>query len=269
MHDDLRVELGHDELQTLDNVLADAAVDGRTRRWVLQRAGAGLVAAGAFGAFGPVSSALAAGKRRSEGESPEVTLNTAVTAEAFAILFLNQAILRAPNTYTSAVPLKLQILQAAGAAEFDHYTALIKLGAKPLTTHVWIPDALFGDDGPQLFRNIEVAETLFVNAYLIAITNFAGASKGDNARYAAEIMGTEAEHRVLARAGYQFPNGLQHVYNDLGFEQYLFHNLSDIVGQLESLGIGFGTQGSAPGQFYDYDGTKPATFSSIDSNDPS
>lgn len=266
-HDDQRVELGHDGLQTLDNVLADAAVEGRTRAWILQRAGAGLLAAGALGAFGPVSSALAAGRRRSEGESPEVTLNTAVTAEAFAILFLDQAIRRAPGTY-SAFPLKLDVLKAAGAAEFDHFTALTKLGAKPLTTHVWIPDALFGNDGPQLFRNIEVAETLFVNAYLIAITNFAGAGKGDDARYAAEIMGTEAEHRVLARAGYQYPNGLQHVYNDVGFEQYLFHNLSDIVGQLESLGIGLGTQGATPGSFYDYDGTKPATFSSIDSNEP-
>lgn len=264
MNDDARVEFGHDRIQTLDNVLSDTTIDGRTRRWLLQRAAGGFLAAGAFGALGPVSSALAATRRSAEGETPQTTLNTAATAEAFAILFLDQAIRRSPGTYSAAHPL-IDVLQAAGAAEYDHYTALTKtLKATPLTTHIWIPDALFGDGTTQLFANIELAETLFVNAYLIGITNFAGAGMGGAARYAAEILGTEAEHRVLARAGAL----AEEVYNNVGFEQYLVNALTDIVAGLEGVGIGFGSAGASPGQFYDYDGALPSTFSSIDGNTP-
>ncbi|MGH3026671.1 MAG: hypothetical protein ACRDLR_09510, partial [Gaiellaceae bacterium] len=225
MHHDTHVGLGHDELQTLDNVLADTGASGHTRRWLLQRAGAGALAAGAVGAFGPVAQAFGASSRRSLGETPEVTLNTAVTAEVFANVFLAEAIGRAPGTPSGNEPL-LTVLKAAGAAEYDHYAALTKLGAKPMTMQIWVPEALFGDGGNALFQNIEVAETLFVNAYLIGVTNFGNAGAADSARYAAEILGTEAEHRVLARTAQGLISGFPEVPNDFGFEQFIPHDLS-------------------------------------------
>ncbi|MGH3048919.1 MAG: hypothetical protein ACRDLK_02095, partial [Gaiellaceae bacterium] len=151
MHDMPRVASSSEELQTLDNALEATGADPQTRRSLLKRAGLGFVAAGTVGAVGPVSAALAAPRRRTTGESPATILNTAVTAELFAVLFLNQVILRAPGTPSAGRPL-IDVLKAAGAAEFDHYRLLGRLGAKPLADKVWIPDALFGDGGVKLFQ---------------------------------------------------------------------------------------------------------------------
>jgi len=260
MQDLHRVEPDSHDLQTLDNVLADTGVSPRTRAWLLKRAGAGIVAAGAVGAAGPVSSALAA--RKDTASDIATLVNTAATAEAFANLFLNEAINRADGTPSGTSPL-LDVLRAAGAAEFDHYRTLIRAGAVPLTTHIWIPDALFADGGTKFFANIELAETLFVNAYLIGITTLGNAGAAAIARYAGEILGTEAEHRTLARTAQILLGGLKGVPDNIGFEQYQFKSLTDIVSQLEGVGIGFGKQGATPGSFYDFDGTKFGNFSSI------
>lgn len=148
---------------------------------------------------------------------------------------------------------------------------MTKAGATPLTTNIWIPDALFADHGAAMFANIEVAETLFINAYLIGITTLANDHQPALARYAGEILGTEAEHRTLARYAQLALGATTAVPNNLGFEQYQFKSLTDIVAQLEALGIGFNTQGATPGNFYDladYGGTKPGPFSDILANYP-
>lgn len=265
MHDLDSVEPDAHDLQTLDNVLTTAGAPPRTRAWLLKRAGAGLVAAGTIGAAGPVSSAFAA--RKDTAGDIATLVNTAATAEAFAILFLNEAINRSGGTPSGQSPL-VDVLRAAGAAEYDHYAALTKAGAKPLTLHIWIPDALFGDGGATLFANIELAETLFVNAYLIGVTTLGNAGAAALARIAGEILGAEAEHRTLARTAQILLGSLNGVPDNLGFEQYRYKALTDIVSQLEGVGIGFGTQGKAPGRFYDYDGSKPGSFSEILANFP-
>ncbi|MGH3026672.1 MAG: hypothetical protein ACRDLR_09515, partial [Gaiellaceae bacterium] len=122
--------------------------------------------------------------------------------------------------------------------------------------------------GVKLFQNIEVAETLFVNAYLIAVTDFATAKQGLYCRYASEILGTESEHRTLARTAQGLIGGFSTPPNNVGFEGYQYKNLSDVVGALEGLGIGFGVQGAKPGQFYSFDGTKPGSFLGIVANYP-
>ncbi len=88
-----------------------------------------------------------------------------------------------------------------------------------------------------------MAETLFVNAYLIAITTFARAGKSNLVRYASEISGVEAQHLALARfAAGKLPN-------NLGFSDYSITSINGIVAALEKAGVGFGKNGSAPGKF--------------------
>jgi Haem degrading protein HbpS-like len=66
-------------------------------------------------------------------------------------------------------------------------------------------------------------------------------------RYAAELGGDEAEHRVLGQslAGASPPNSL-------GFEVFEFSTVSAIEGALKGAGFGLGQQGSATGRFYDF-----------------
>ena len=238
------MERSHDELQYLDNVLTDVGTKKDTRAGLLKKAAIGAVGVGALGQAG---SALAA----SSTDSVATITTDAVTAEALAVTVLTAAIKASPGT--KAAPF-IPVLKAANQAEYDHYTTLAGLGAKPLTTKFWIPNAALGAGNVNLFKTIEAAETLFVNAYLIGITTFAKAKKDSLARYAGEILGTEAEHRVLARYAESVINGSKHVPNNLGFELYKFKSMAAIVGELEKAGFGFGKQGASPGAFYDFPG---------------
>lgn len=234
---------GADELQRLDNVLDDAPVTPRTRRWLLQRAAIG---AAGVAALSPASALAAAGRSRTSTADDIQTVGTvAITAEALAVTYLTEVLehLHAPSKVTS-------ILAAANQAEYDHYLTLKGLGFAPLATRFWIPDAFFGahgsdqPDAGSVAATLEVAETLFVNAYLIGVTVFASAGKPDFARYAAEICGVEAQHLALARElGGKLPD-------NYGFLPYTYTSLDQIVGQLQGAGVGFGKEGSKPGRFY-------------------
>ena len=231
-----------EDVQLIDNVLADTTTDGNTRRSLLQKAAlgaAGAAGASALGAFGPVSAALA------RGDSAKTVGVTAVTAEALAVTFLTEVVKRAGG---SAVESAADVVKAANAEEYAHYRLLRGAGFKPLTTKFWLPDAFFADKLKNVPAVIETAETLFVNAYLIGITTFAKAHNPTMARYAGEILGVEAEHRALARS-------LQgKLPNNVAFETYKYSSLSLIVGALEKAGIGFGEKSKAPGAFYEFRG---------------
>ena len=69
-------------------------------------------------------------------------------------------------------------------------------------------------------------------------------------RYASEIAGVEAQHLALARYG------AGKLPNDIAFADYSITTIDGIVTALEKAGVGFGTQGSAPGQFVTF---KPPT----------
>lgn len=255
MRDEL-VSFSADELQTLDNVLEDTPTAPHTRRWLLQRAAMGAIAAGVLG---PAGSALAATRKSAAtADSIATVINTAVTAEALAVTFLSGVIanVKGPN-----VAKFKPVLKAANAAEYDHYKALKSLGAKPLTLKFWAPDAFFVDKN--VFPTIEVAETAFVNAYLIGITSFSQAGKHDYARYAGEILGTEAEHRALSR----FAQGK--LPNNVGFESYAITSMAGIVKALEGAGIGFGKQGSKAGKFYNFSTPPASVLGHLAGNAPS
>jgi hypothetical protein len=249
-------KLDAEDVQRLDNVLADTSTSPLTRRALVGRAAAGAAGVGALGALGPVSSALAAG---GSGNSIHNIVTDAVTAEALAVTFLSGVI---SNAHAIGIDRSLvPVLKAANAAEYDHYKTLRSLGAKPLTKKFWAPDAFFKSQ-KSVFETIEYAETQFVNAYLIAITAFAKARKDSLARYAGEILGTEAEHRALARFA------LGKLPNNLGFEQYKIHSIGGIVKALEDAGIGFGKKGKSPGKFYDFHKPTHHVLTHIDSNHP-
>ncbi len=242
-----------DDVQTLDNVLADTKTPPLTRRNLVARAAAGAAGVGALGAFGSVPAALAS------GNSINKIVTDAVTAEALAVTFLTGVI---ENAKAIGIDHKLlPVLKAANAAELDHYKTLRSLGAKPLTKKFWAPDAFF-KNSQSVFETIEYAETQFVNAYLIAITTFAEHGKSSLARYAGEILGTEAEHRALARFA------LGKLPNNVGFETYKIHTIGGIVEALEDAGIGFGKKGKKPGRFYHFHAPPHSALTHIENNRP-
>ncbi len=248
-------KLDADDVQRLDNVLADTDTPHVTRRSLVTKAATGAVAVGAAGALGPIPTALAAGNN-----SVKNIITDAVTAEALAVTFLSGVV---ANAGKIGIPSNLvPVLQAANAAEYDHYKTLRSLGAKPVTTKFWAPNQFFASSN-DVFATIEYAETQFVNAYLIAVTAFAKGGKDSLARYAAEILGTEAEHRALAR----FAQGK--LPNNLGFESYKIRNIGGIVKALEKAGIGFGKQGKSPGAFYEFSKPPANTVVAIQNNKPS
>lgn len=253
-----QLKLDAEDVQRLDNVLVDAKTPVITRRALVGRAAAGAAAVGALGALGPIPAALAHGRDHSDHAILEI-INTAVTAEALAVTYLTGVI---ENASTIGIPSNLvPVLMAANAAEYDHYKALLSLGAKPLTEKFWAPNSFFASSN-DVFATIEYAETQFVNAYLIGVTAFAKAGKDRLARYAGEILGTEAEHRALAR----FAQGK--LPNNVGFEAYGIHTIGGIVKALEAAGVGFGTQGQAPGAFYQFQPPPASALATLDSNSP-
>jgi hypothetical protein len=239
-----------DDAQRAENVLGDVELAPDTRRALLRRLSAG---AASFGVLGLAacggsskSSSTAAAAPATSADKLATLVNTAITAEALAVTYLSGLLQNnlIPKQFT-------KVIKAANQAEYDHYKALQSLGAKPLTTKFWAPNAFF--DKSKVFATIETAETLFVNAYLIAMTEFAKAGKSDQARYAGEILGTEAEHLALSRfAQGKLPN------ND-AFMGYEITTIDGIVKALGSVGVGFGKKGSKPGKFYEFPGQPPSS----------
>ena len=251
-----------DDAQRAENVLVDVELAPDTRRALLRRLSAGAASFGVLGlaacgssskssstaATAAMTAATSTSSSGSSGSADKLAtlVNTAITAEALAVTYLSGLLQNnlIPKQFTT-------VIKAANQAEYDHFKALQSLGAKPLTTKFWAPNAFF--DKSKVFATIETAETLFVNAYLIAMTEFAKAGKSDQARYAGEILGTEAEHLALSRfAQGKLPN------ND-AFMGYEITTIDGIVKALGSVGVGFGKKGSKPGKFYEFPGQPPSS----------
>ncbi|HZO79507.1 MAG TPA: hypothetical protein VFB39_15820 [Solirubrobacteraceae bacterium] len=242
-------QMTSEDVQVLENVLDDTPTDGLTRRVLLGRAATTAAASSVLAPAGALGAS-------SSSEATQI-VNTAITAEALAVTYLTGLIEHASKTgVTKFVP----VLKAANAAEYDHYKTLKTLGAKPLTTTFWAPDAFFKPGQP--FKVLELAETLFVDAYLIATTTFAKAGKASLARYAGEIGGVEAQHLALVRfAQKQLPD-------DRAFQAYTIPSITGVVAALEKAGIGFGKPGAKPGKFYNFDPPPHSAVVSLQSNTP-
>ncbi len=261
-----------EDVQVLENALRDSALVPDTRKALLKRASTSLLAAGGAGALlaacgssnkktTSTAATTGASSAAASGSGAEIQkiINTAATAEALAVTYLSAVIKKSPATPVAKFA---DVLKAANAQEYDHYKALTSLGAKPITTKFWAPTAFFGPNLSGVFPTLQIAETLFVNAYLIAVTTFAKAGKSNLVRYASEISGVEAQHLALARfAAGKLPN-------DLGFTDYSITTIDGIVGALEKAGVGFGAQGSAPGQFVTFAPPTPDVVSTVSHTSP-
>jgi Ferritin-like domain len=205
-------------------------------------------AAGTLGGLGLLSlpaKALAA-------NDAQTILNIAATAEVLATVVNTVG---AQKVKFSSHVTKRNVLDAA-YQELDHYNVLTTaLGAKPATTKIWIPDALFANE-QNLLKGLVFGDGVFVNAYQIGVTAFGDAGSGTNARYAAEIMGIESVHRALALQSLGKPG------NDQAFaagSTPYFTDITQAVSLLQSAGFGFGAKGKGPGRFYEFDQVKKQT----------
>lgn len=254
----------------LDGPPRAAGTPGGTRRWLLERAAVGAAGVAAGGALAP-GSALAAGRGRrpvyGAGRAIREFGTVAVTTEALTVTLLTELLRRVGMN--SGVPSGVAaVFQGAYAAELDHWQ-FTSAHWRPTTTRFWIPDGFFGGPGNALDltavgKALVAGETLFVNLYLIGVTDFARAGMSTFARYAAELAGCESEHRVLAET---LLNATPP--NNVGFEAYSIHSPAGIEQALQQAGIGFGAQGSAAGAFYQLATPPMSPPLPIGSNDPS
>ncbi len=230
-----------------------------TRRQLVAGAAATL---GGMGLLGFAQSASAQATRPSataetfsKDNTPENILAVAATAEVLATIVNTVG----PEKVNLGDAVTRRNVQAAAREELIHYDTLVgPLGAKAITTKIWVPDAVFSSR-KALLETLEVGDQIFINAYLIGTVAFGFAGLGQQAAIAAEFMGVEAVHRALAR------QSLGKLGNDRVFikfdrpeqakdapnaGQYGFQSIFGAVTQLKAAGFGFGEKGKGAGQFY-------------------
>jgi hypothetical protein len=237
-----------DETQVVANVLAETSATGHTRNGLLKKVATSAAAGAAAGGIGgPLLSMVNAGAADAAVPTIHKTGTIAITAEALAVTYLKSVVHKAEqqNVFNASTR---TILKAANAAEWDHYKFLKGAGFRPLTTKFWIPDEFYGTKLANVPATLEVAETLFVNAYLKAISVFARRGQPVLARYAGATCAVEAQPLALARS-------LQgKLPNNIGFAAYTLHHFNSIVAALEHAGVGFGKKGTKPGSFHNFTG---------------
>ncbi len=232
-----------------------------TRR---QLVGGAAVALGSMGMLGWAQTAHAQLPKSPITDAPnnvETIVNVAATAEVLATIVNTVGAERVPLDRVT-----LANIRAAAAEEKIHYDTLVSeaVGAKAVTKRIWVPNEVFAS-AENLLTTLVVGDQIFINAYLLAGTVFAraGGLRGSRfARFAAEFMGVEAVHRALAL------QSLGRLGNDRAFMKFGqkeqvpglpttgqggFYKITDAVTILESVGFGFGKEGSKAGAFYDYD----------------
>lgn len=219
--------------------------EGTTRRRMLGRAGAMVVA----GAVVPLTETGTAAAAVRGDDSLRNFLNFTVTQEKFGVTAVTAAIHKVPHGSAQFLP----VLRAAVTTEYRHVQALRAIGAKPLTSKFWIPDAVF-DSGLQLFTAFAAVEAIEVSLYLVGINAFSRRSNAFHLRLCAEALGTEAEHRTLARFAASTLGAPTSPPNNLGFEAFPYKTTAQVQKALTGLGIGYGKKGATPGAFYEYPG---------------
>jgi hypothetical protein len=233
---------------------------GTTRRRMLGRAGALAVT----GAMVPLAGTGTAAAGVRHGHSLRRFLNFTVTQEQFGVTAVTAAIRKAPGTPSEQF---VPVLRAVVTTEFTHVQALEAIGAEPLTSKFWIPDAVF-DGGVALFTSLAAVEAIEISLYLVGVTAFTDRSDALGARLCAEALGTEAEHRVLARFAASTLGAPTTPPNNVGFEPFPYQTTREVRTALMGLGIGYGQQSSAPGAFYEYPGDPVANGDGVPVDSP-
>jgi hypothetical protein len=186
-----------------------------------------------------------------DNDSKREVLDFLVTEEQLGVTLVGAAIENAPGTPSEAF---LPVLRNGVTQEYHHVEALKDAGGRPLTTKYWLPDTAFDGGGVGLFSTLEIVESIEISLYLIGVSVFARAGEAYGARLCAEAMGTEAVHRALVRFAQGELGKDVGTPNDVGFENFDWPTVDLVRQALESLGIGYGHQTSAPGRFYEYPG---------------
>ena len=186
-------------------------------------------------------------------DSKQDVLDFLVTEEQLGVTLVTAAIQNASGTPSEAFA---PVLRNGVTTEYHHVEALEAAGGEAMTTSYWLPDSAFGGGGIGLFETLEVIETIEISLYLIGVSAFARVGEDYGARLCAEAMGTEAVHRALVRFA-QGELGTKDIGapNDVGFENFDWPTVAKVRQSLEEeLGIGYGTESSQPGKFYEYPG---------------
>ncbi len=241
-------------LDSMSQVLDEAVPSRHSRRSLMAKAGGLLAAGGALAVPGVASAA----------SSSDSILSVLTTFEHFGVTLLTNAAKQAPGTPSAKFA---NVLEAANLTEFFHLQALEKLGGKPLTTKFWIPDAVL-DGNVGLFNAIGLQEAVEISAYLVGVTQATQKRSAFQSRLFAEALGTECEHRVLARSAAAMLTGSTAAPNNVGFEAFPHRSGSAALQASEKLGLGFGKQGATPGKFYEYPGDPRKTGTAVAVNDP-
>ena len=131
-------------------------------------------------------------------ETPARILDLAATAEALATTFYYRAI---QSQFFARLPQNYQTyFRAALDQERQHYLFLTGAGGRPLATSFYFPPGTFGfDDFVVFVATIERLETDFLGAYLAAARRYAEMGQPVLAATAGQILGIEAEHRIIGR----------------------------------------------------------------------
>jgi hypothetical protein len=247
-----------DLLDSMEQVLNETVPARQSRRALMAKAG-GLLAAGTALAVPGTASAASASRN-------DIT-SVLATFEAFGVTLLTQAVKRAPGTPSAVFA---GVVKAANSTEFFHYRALRARGAQPLTTRFWIPDAVL-DGGAALFNAVALQEEVEISAYLVGVTTATRSRDAKGARLYAEALGTEAEHRVLARNARDTILKSAEVPNNRGFEAFKQKSAASALRASEGLGIGFGKKSNAAGAFYEFPGDprKNGTGTPVATSNPS
>ena len=91
-------------------------------------------------------------------------------------------------------------LRLALNEEHAHYNYLIGRGAQPLTKRFYFPASTFSFSGfPIFLAAMDTIETASLGLYLTAARRLSELGQPLLAEIAAQIMGVEAEHRILGR----------------------------------------------------------------------
>lgn len=247
----------HRNAERIENILqtSEAFRATSTRRKFMQRilaAGGGVAVGGAVGTVALTSNAKLA---RAGGDPVTDFGNAAVGAERIGIAFYNNALGQTSPFGVSGDLAKGTLLnsahrlyfQAAANQEDTHRTVLQSLGLAFQFSVFQFPAGTF-DSAKAMLTFGEQLESVFIGAYLGAISVAATAANTFIAEAAAQIVGVECEHRVLIRdiAGEDPPNDRffegdvgapSNVLGNTGTRSTVYASATDAVNALLALGI--------------------------------
>jgi hypothetical protein len=159
-----------------------------------------------------------------DGDSVEIMLNVAATAETFACTHYHRA-LTSRIRFTTP---QLAYIKAALEEELIHLEFLNANGGKALADTFYFPEGTFRT--ARSFGNVSaIAETVFVGAYLAATRRFAELGNSLLAATAAQVAVVEGQHLALVRETAQV------LPNNIALGEPIFFNVSDAVGAVQPL----------------------------------